>query len=140
MIYASHYMEEVEEVCDRVAVIDAGRALARGTIPELLAPLDSTLRLHVAPPPPVAGKTTNDPCRLLPDRFAGLFECERSGGDTIVFALRRSKLTDGHTLSGVLAPTLDRLRDLGARLVAVHTDEPNLERLFLELTGNTLRD
>ena len=60
----------------------------------------------------------------------------------VVYELDRSRLTgrDETTLSAVLAPTLEHLRDAGGRLEAVHTDEPNLERLFLQLTGNTLRD
>ena len=134
VIYCSHYMEEVEEVCDRVAVVDRGRVLARGTIPELLAPLESTLRLHVIPPDPVA-----DPVALLPPRYAGLFRCRRDGS-RVVYELDRSRLGGADTLSAVLAPTLEHLRAAGGRLEAVHTDEPDLERLFLQLTGNTLRD
>ena len=138
VVYCSHYMEEVEEVCDRVAVVDRGRVLAEGTIPELLAPLESTLRLHVTPPPHL-----RDPAALLPADRAGLFRCRReNGGDDgpIVYELDRSRLTGADTLSAVLAATLAHLRDAGGRLDAVHTDEPNLERLFLQLTGNTLRD
>ncbi len=37
MIYTTHYMEEVERICSRVAVIDEGRIMAYGTLPELLA-------------------------------------------------------------------------------------------------------
>ena len=138
VVYCSHYMEEVEEVCDRVAVVDRGRVLARGTIPELLEPLESTLRLHVAPP---AGlfEAGGDPADLLPARTAGLFRCRRDGG-LVIYELDRSRLTGADTLSAVLAPTLDGLRDAGGRLEAVHTDEPDLERLFLQLTGHTLRD
>jgi len=135
VVYASHYMEEVEEVCDRVAVIDAGKVLAAGTIPDLLAPLESVLRLHVAPP-----ESDPDGSTLLPPRFASLFDAQPQQNGTVAFALPRGRLTGETTLSGVLAPTLDHVRDAGGRLEAVHTEEPNLERLFLKLTGNTLRD
>ena len=37
MIYTTHYMEEAERLCDRIAIIDAGRLLALGTLDELLA-------------------------------------------------------------------------------------------------------
>ncbi|NNJ26118.1 ABC transporter ATP-binding protein [Alienimonas chondri] len=140
VIYASHYMEEVEEICDRVAVVDAGRVLARGTIPDLLAPLESVLRLHVRPP-----DSDRDGERLLPAAFAPLFDRDLQADGIVVFALPRSRLSGGgaggaQTLSGVLAPVLEQIRDAGGQLEAVHTDEPNLERLFLELTGHTLRD
>ncbi len=140
VVYASHYMEEVEEVCDRVAVVDAGRVLASGTIPDLLAPLESVLRLHVRPP-------AGDPrgTALLPPAFVELFDRLPQPDGTVVFALPRSRLNvsgtgEETTLSGVLAPVLEYVKEAGGRLEAVHTDEPNLERLFLKLTGNTLRD
>ena len=133
VVYASHYMEEVEEVCDRVAVVDAGKVLAAGTIADLLEPLESVLRLHVTPP--AAG-----PEGLLPERFAPLFDREDGPAGTVVFALPRSRLDADTPLSGVLAPALDRIKEAGGRLEAVHTEEPDLERLFLKLTGNTLRD
>ena len=135
VVYASHYMEEVEEVCDRVAVVDHGRVLATGTIPDLLAPLESVLRLSVTPP---AGDP--DGSTLLPPQFAPLFDALPQPSGRVVFALPRSRLDERTTLSGVLAPTLDHVRSAGGRLEAVHTDEPDLELLFLKLTGNTLRD
>jgi ABC-2 type transport system ATP-binding protein len=52
IVYTSHYMEEVQTICDRVAIIDGGRVLTAGTLPELLRD-DSgtvTLRLHVPRP------------------------------------------------------------------------------------------
>ena len=137
VVYCSHYMEEVEEVCDRVAVVDRGRVLARGTIPELLAPLESTLRLHVTPPADLS--EGGDPAGLLPENYAPLFRVRRAGPQ-VVYELDKSRLGGAETLSAVLAPTLEALKDRGGRLDAVHTDEPDLERLFLQLTGNTLRD
>ena len=136
VVYASHYMEEVEEVCDRVAVVDAGRVLASGTIPDLLAPLESVLRLCVTPPPEAAA----DPARLLPERYAPLFDSLPQPDGRVVFALPRSRLSADATLSGALAPVLDQIKDAGGRLDAVHTEEPDLEMLFLKLTGNRLRD
>ncbi|QDT18169.1 ABC transporter ATP-binding protein [Alienimonas californiensis] len=135
VVYASHYMEEVEEICDRVAVIDAGRVLAAGTIPDLLAPLESVLRLHVTPPP-----GDPDGATLLPPAFAGLFDVVAQPSGVLTYALPRSRLNRDTTLSGVLAPVLEHVKGAGGRLDAVHTDEPDLERLFLKLTGNTLRD
>ena len=133
VVYASHYMEEVEEVCDRIAVVDAGKVLAAGTISNLLAPLESVLRLHVAPPP-------GGPDGLLPPEFAALFDRTGNPAGTVTFALPRSRLGAGTTLSGVLAPVLEHIRESGGKLEAVHTEEPDLEMLFLKLTGNRLRD
>ena len=138
VVYASHYMEEVEEVCDRIAVVDAGKVLAAGTISDLLEPLESVLRLHVAPP--VGSDGPGGPDGLLPPAFAGLFDRTENPAGTVTFALPRSRLDAGTTLSGVLAPVLESIREGGGRLEAVHTDEPDLEMLFLKLTGNRLRD
>ena len=135
VVYASHYMEEVEEVCDRIAVVDAGKVLAAGTIPDLLAPLESVLRLHVAPP-----VGSDGPDGLLPAAFAALFDRTDGPAGTVTFALPRSRLDAGTTLSGVLAPVLESIKEAGGKLEAVHTDEPDLEMLFLKLTGNRLRD
>ena len=147
VVYASHYMEEVEAVCDRVAVVDAGRVLAAGRIDELLARLDSTLRLRVAPPPGAgAGAGGFDPATLLPPGLAGLFDVTPREAGLVELTLPKSRLDetggggDAKTLSGVLAPTLEHVRRAGGRLEAVHTDEPDLDRLFLELTGRGLRD
>ncbi|MEM9704201.1 MAG: ABC transporter ATP-binding protein, partial [Planctomycetota bacterium] len=139
VVYASHYMEEVEEICDRVAVVDAGRVLACGTIPDLLATLESVLRLHVRPPADDRERT------LLSGRFAALFDRTPQPDGAVVYTLPRSRLeangSDGDgTLSGTLAPALEQIRSAGGRLEAIQTEQPDLEKLFLELTGHTLRD
>ena len=136
VIYVSHYMEEVEEVCGRVAVIDAGRVLALDTLDALLGRMSSTLRLRVCAPQ-----------FTVPAPFRGVVEvvqaqteaCAGEGGECVL-AIDRDKLDADTTLAGTLAALLAHLKDTGVRLESVQTSEPSLERLFLELTGNTLRD
>ena len=129
VIYVSHYMEEVEEVCGRVAVIDAGRVVALDTLDALLGRMNSTLRLRIAAAD-----------FAVPEPFRGVVDVEPRSGTESTLVIDRGKLDATTTLAGTLAALLAHLKDTGVRLESVQTEEPNLERLFIELTGNTLRD
>ena len=65
VIYTTHYMEEAERLCDRIAIIDAGRLLALGTLDELLA-------AHAGPPTLVVQTTKGDVRVQTPDPLAEL--------------------------------------------------------------------
>ena len=65
MIYTTHYMEEAERLCDRIAIIDAGRLLALGTLDELLA-------THGGPPTLVAAPAAGEPRVQTSDPLAEL--------------------------------------------------------------------
>lgn len=120
VIYTSHYLEEVQQLCDSLAVLDHGRVIAAGPTRELLAAempeaLDIELDgdLDAAATAPLAGVTPTGPARLRlasadPDR-----------------ALR--------DLLAVLAAA-DR------RIIAIHRDAVTLEQLYLRLTRKALRD
>jgi ABC-2 type transport system ATP-binding protein len=129
IIYASHYMEEVEAICERVAIIDHGKLLAEGTLESLLDRSRADVELRVAAS---AGG--------LRQPLAGLADVEALT-ETEARAIVRRRRSDSPTeLNERLAKTLEALGRAGIELLAVETREHNLERLFLDLTGRSLRD
>lgn len=113
VLYTTHYMEEAQRLCNRVAVMDHGRVLAEGTLEALIG---------------------------------------RHGGASVVTAELERPPEPDHRLPGALEGTtlrietdeplaeVARLAAAGLSLVALRVDRPDLETVFLRLTGRTLRD
>jgi len=123
VVYTSHYLEEVQALCPRLAVLDRGRVRACDTLPNLLRRLNTTLRLGLA---------------AVPAGFA-----ERLAALPGVKAVTAT--ADGFELVvDEAAPALARAASAcaaaGVGLTAAAATEPTLERVFLELTGSALRD
>jgi ABC-2 type transport system ATP-binding protein len=118
IIYTSHYMEEVEALCDRVAIIDHGKIIADGTIAELIAK-------H-------AGKGIR--MELGGDLDAAIAAAAAHG------EIRR----DGHSIRVVpragLAAVIAAIEATGTTITRIESREANLETAFLALTGHALRD
>ncbi len=113
LIYTTHYMEEVERLCDQVAIIDHGRLLAVDSVDQLIAVHGETsfVQAELAESPPADTE--------LPGTLNGLSWQFRS----------REPFADvAHSLSS------------GLRLASLHVSRPNLESVFLNLTGRSLRD
>ena len=123
VIYASHYMEEVEEICGRVAIIDQGRMLAYDSVPNLLSEMPSGLRLVV------------DDAAKLNGQLNGLATAETSNDQSTVLLTG-----DSDDVNRRLPLVLDELKKAGVALERIETRQPNLEHLFLQLTGRRLRD
>ncbi len=123
VVYTSHYMEEVEALCTRVGIIDHGRLVACDTLAGLLHRLHGSVRFRASPLTPA-----------LRDRLAQLPDAR----------LRESADGSAELECGDVKATLLRLvallNDLDIKLVSLETQEPNLERVFLHLTGRALRD
>ena len=122
VVYTSHYMEEVQKLCKRIAILDAGKLLACDTLPHLLKLLDATIRISVA----------NAPTDFV-ERLKA------------IPGVKGVEIADGYKLVVDDAPTvLARIARLcveaGEELTAVSTREPTLERVFLHVTGRELRD
>jgi ABC-2 type transport system ATP-binding protein len=129
VIYASHYMEEVEAICQRVAIVDKGKLLTCGTLDQLLSKSRADLHLHVL----------GTKARLGP-RLVGLAEVEPLAEGEVQVVVHRDRRDATYAINDRLTLVLEILKQAGAELLSVETKEYNLERLFLELTGRRLRD
>ncbi|VTU02109.1 antibiotic abc transporter atp-binding protein : ABC transporter-like protein OS=Bacillus sp. 1NLA3E GN=B1NLA3E_04635 PE=3 SV=1: ABC_tran [Gemmataceae bacterium] len=123
VIYTSHYMEEVQALCKRIAVLDGGKLLACDTLPNLLRTLDGRVRFTLAQP--VAGFEE----RLA--KVPGAKQVKALGGGIEV-------TTD--SVPELLPVVMTLAGELGATVTAIDPREPTLERVFLHLTGRELRD
>ena len=127
-LYASHYMEEVQAVCGRVGIMDRGRMLACGGLHDLLGDLSSELCLYIS-----------KPREGFAEKLKGLGELRPSNNGIATIVVSRAS-ADDRQLSQTLARILELLDYSRIKLHGIETHEPNLERLFLQLTGNRLRD
>jgi ABC-2 type transport system ATP-binding protein len=125
VLYTTHYMEEAEELSTRVGIIDHGQIIAMGTIGELVQQVGQTdaLIFKVAEiPEGVIAKIKAVP---------GVEEVDALDSKIEVTAKRGRKLL----------PELIRLfGELNLTMTSVEIVEPNLETVFLHLTGRALRD
>ena len=127
VLYTTHYMEEAEELSDRVGIIDHGELIAIGTQAELNRQVGEkdTLVLHID---------------------------EHQNGEALAAAVRKlpgvlnADITD-HTVAvmapqaeEIMAPVSTTANELGIKIRSVDIQEPNLEAVFLSLTGRALRD
>jgi len=128
IIYASHYMEEVQAVCSRAAIMDHGQRLVCDSIPVLLKQIPLEVELRI-------GEMS------LPDSLilGSAVTVVREKGETIVRITTSEASTEAainHEVTAILTSLANH--SIGVRSIRTH--EPNLERLFLKLTGHTLRD
>lgn len=123
VVYTSHYMEEVQTLCRRIGIIDQGKLIACDTLPGLLRQLSGLIRVRVLP--------TTD---TLLQRIRALPGVRLSEADGTFLHLECAEVKD--TLLRLLA----LLNELQLSLESIETEEPNLERVFLHLTGRGLRD
>jgi ABC-2 type transport system ATP-binding protein len=125
ILYTTHYMEEAERVCDRVGIVDQGKVIAEGTRSELVRLVGQTDRVSL-------GATGNT--RAAADAlrtFDGVLEATaREGGIDVI-------VPDAATHLPGLLETAARA---GAAIRSVEVVEPDLEAVFLHLTGKALRD
>lgn len=125
VVYTSHYMEEVEEICTRIMIMDHGKALATGTNAELKAMIGTGEKIQIdAPELDEAALTHLD---ALPHVTRALY---REG--TLELACQNGT----HNLSDVLAV----LQRDGVQFGRIYAEPPTLNDVFLEITGTELRD
>ncbi len=125
VLYTTHYMEEAERLCDRVGIIDQGEIKAEGTRRELVKMVGQVDRIRVD----VTGHA--EPVVAEVGAIEGVTGA--SAGDNSIEILAESA-------SQVLAPVLAAITQGGLGVSSVSIDEPDLEAVFLHLTGKALRD
>lgn len=135
VLYASHYMEEVQAVCDRVAIVDHGRTIVSGTLDELLGKLTVDLRVGFSGEPLDAALFQS-----LPDVSRVEFPVANGHGERTVIVHTRLTPASADDIGRITLHVLHVMADAGRRVRSVSTHDSNLERLFLELTGHRLRD
>jgi ABC-2 type transport system ATP-binding protein len=130
IVLTTHYMDEAERLCDRVAIVDRGKIIALGTPRELIASLGANQIVFFA----VADGATT----LTPESAPAL--------GSAVGAARPPRATDGGWELQVAAPhetipaLLAELVRRNLRLTELRTHSPTLEDVFVTLTGRALRD
>ena len=125
IIYTSHYMEEVEQICTRIAIIDHGHVLATGTTEELkkMIKTGETITIEAIP----LDETLLSGIRELPHVFDVSYEDQ-------ILKIRLG--TARHNLVRIL----NYLQEKDVRFGRVFSELPTLNDVFLEITGKELRD
>ena len=128
IIYTSHYMEEVEYLCTRIGIIDHGELIACGTVPELRETIGDRSRMIL----------TLEKNTINPESINTVLKSWLSEKD---FSLQDQKLLVFHKdPQVVLSDLITFVTNTGAQIASVDIVEPNLESVFLHLTGRNLRD
>jgi len=127
VLYTTHYMEEAQELSDRVGIIDHGDLIALGTQAELTHQVgeNDTLILHVGEGE--NAKSLAAAIRALP----GVLKADVTDQAVTVIAPEARD---------ILAPAVTQANEIGIKIRSVDIQEPNLEAVFLHLTGRALRD
>jgi ABC-2 type transport system ATP-binding protein len=133
ILYTTHYMEEAQELSDRVGIIDYGELIALGTQKELTAQVGEmdTLILHLG--------ENEDPVNLaealqsLPGVLqANPIDTQKGTGREVAIVTPSAE--------EALAPIISHTNQMGIKIYSVDMREPNLEAVFLHLTGRALRE
>ena len=125
LLYTTHYMEEVERLCDRIAIMDHGRIVAEGTLAELQRSVPGKRHLTLDL------ESSADPA---------LVELRAVPGVLGVEVQDRSLRLDVEGLEGALPSVLSILAAHDVRYGALASDRLSLEEVFLQKTGRSLRD
>jgi ABC-2 type transport system ATP-binding protein len=127
VLYTTHYMEEAEELSDRVGIIDHGELIAIGTQDELTKQVGQTdtLILHIG---------ENEDSETLAESLKGL------DGVLEAIAVDHEVSIVTPQAEDILATIVGAANDRGIKIRTIDIREPNLEAVFLHLTGRALRD
>lgn len=128
VIYTSHYMQEVEQICDRIAIIDKGQMIACGTETELVSMVTDVQSVFVKTRIPVNfdRETFDKKIRLMPGVKGLAIE------DSVI----KVDITIGQNNIGRI---IQEFIGYGLPIISINSELPNLDTLFLTLTGRELR-
>ncbi|BDG41829.1 ABC transporter ATP-binding protein [Saccharococcus caldoxylosilyticus] len=125
IIYTSHYMEEVEEICTRIAIIDHGKIIAEGTKEQLEAIITNTKDVWIG----VKSMDNMDINKLKAISGVKAVQCEEN-------MVKISSDIGVNNLNRII----QCLMNDGVEIRSLEEKSPNLETVFLTLTGRNLRD
>lgn len=126
ILYTSHYMEEVEFLCDRIAIMDLGKIIAIGSLNELRLLVGERDLLRISTANEIS-KDLVETVKKIPD----VSEARVLDKSIEILTLHGRKL---------LPRIIEIFGDAGIKIKSVEVKEPNLESVFLHLTGKELRD
>lgn len=118
-------MQEVDDICDRIAIVDKGNVIAEGTSEELKNLIGDKRVFNIT----VKEKIDNFEDKLL----------EITGIEKVAYSENQYKIStikNANLLTKIMETTLS----LGGKIVNIENSEPSLENVFLALTGKKLRD
>ncbi|GFZ33271.1 antibiotic ABC transporter ATP-binding protein [Clostridium zeae] len=125
VIYTSHYMEEIEELCSDITIMDRGKVIAKGTKDELKSLIDVDEKVTVT--------LSNVNYTMIEQikRISGVMDCVLEDRKLTVISQKGSKN---------LSRIIDSINNSSSEIVGIDVDKPSLEGVFLTLTGRKLRD
>jgi ABC-2 type transport system ATP-binding protein len=123
VLLTTHYIEEAERLCDRVAIVDAGRVIALGTPRELKQASAGTTRIEVRLARPVMDGALA--------RLDGVADCREFDGAYVLHSRRPPQ---------TIVALVKQLEAENNELQSLEMFPPSLEDVFIELTGRRLRD
>lgn len=124
ILMTTHYIEEAERLCDRVAIIDQGRIIEMGTPREIQQRTmgNSIIEVHTAAP--------------LPEMMPAFADAEK----VTVWGERKSLIAYSARPARTMVDLVKWIDQTGIELVDIHLKRPTLEDVFIELTGKRLRE
>lgn len=125
IVYTTHYMEEVEIICDRIIILDKGKIIAKGTTDELktLAKLEEKITVEV--------KNISEEILKEIKEFKTVLDLNYQG-NVLVVVYKKGKDN--------LGKLIDYLHEKKVAYSKIFSERPTLNDVFLELTGKDLRD
>jgi len=123
IVLTTHYIEEAERLCDRVAIVDHGKVIAQGTPRELKQASANTSRVEVRLAKPAPNGTLKS--------LDGVVDAREIGGAYVLHC---------HRTAPAIVALVKHLEAEGNELVSLEIATPSLEDVFIELTGRRLRD
>ncbi|MBR1797945.1 MAG: ABC transporter ATP-binding protein [Clostridiales bacterium] len=125
IVYTSHYMEEIEQICDRVIIMDKGQAIASGTVDELKGMIKKSELIRIE----VHGVDEQTLNKI--NEFKNIY--------TVNYEDDVLKVEAGSGKHNVI-DIINILQENGFKLRKIFSEQPTLNDVFLELTGKELRD
>jgi ABC-2 type transport system ATP-binding protein len=128
VVLTTHFMDEAQALCDRVAIMDRGRIIAQEAPAALIDTLGASAAIECAlVPGATAAPITADDLRAMP----GVTEARLRENTALIYTLR---------LETTIAPLLRLAGERDTQIERLQTHAPTLEDVFLKLTGRGLRD